>query len=139
MGTFLNPLKGTTVPILEKVVNFAQARHSVLAGNLANADTPGYKVRDLNHQEFQDRLKEVVDSQRMPSSQRMSVQDPLDFDSAMKKVDLASKDILYHDQSDVGQEQQVLQISKNQSLHNMAVAIMQNQLNLMRVAITERV
>jgi len=114
-------------------------RLNTTSSNLANADTPGYQVRDLNQDEFQKRLKEVVDAERAPSYQRMSAQDPLDFDSAMKKVDQASKDILYHDQSDVGQEQQVLQISKNQSLHNMAIAIMQNQLNLMRVAITERV
>ena len=139
MGTFLNPLKGTSVPILEKVVSFAQARHTVLAGNLANADTPGYKVRDLNHSEFQERLKDVIDAQNSPQSLTSQPTDPLDYDSAMRKVDEATRDILYHDKSDVGQEQQVLQISKNQSLHNMAIAIMQNQLNLMRVAISERV
>ena len=37
----------TSIPILEQVVNFAEARHHVLAGNIANLDTPGYRVRDL--------------------------------------------------------------------------------------------
>ena len=32
---------------------FTEARHSVLAGNVANLDTPGYKTRDLSVETFQ--------------------------------------------------------------------------------------
>ena len=38
----------TTIPVLEQVINFSQARHAVLAGTIANMDTPGYRVRDLS-------------------------------------------------------------------------------------------
>ena len=48
---------GTTIPVLEQVVNFAQARHEVLAGNVANIDTPGYRMQDLNPTVFQTRLE----------------------------------------------------------------------------------
>ena len=48
----------STLPMLEQVVNFTQARHGVLAGNIANLDTPGYRARDLSPQEFQERLKD---------------------------------------------------------------------------------
>ena len=40
--------QSTTIPVLEQVVNFSQARHTVLAGNIANMDTPGYRARDLS-------------------------------------------------------------------------------------------
>ena len=40
-------------PVLEQVVNFTEARHGVLAGNIANLDTPGYKTRDLSPELFQ--------------------------------------------------------------------------------------
>ena len=43
MGIF----QSTTIPVLEQVVNFTEARHTVLAGNLANLHTPGYQARDL--------------------------------------------------------------------------------------------
>ena len=49
----------TTIPILQEVASFAQARHHVLAGNIANVDTPGYRVRDLSVDTFQERLKEA--------------------------------------------------------------------------------
>ena len=42
------------MPVLEQVVNFTEARHGVLAGNIANLDTPGYKTRDLSPALFQE-------------------------------------------------------------------------------------
>ena len=51
---------GTTIPALEQVVNFSQARHAVLAGNIANFDTPGYRVRDLSPERFQTRLADAL-------------------------------------------------------------------------------
>ena len=44
---------------------FAQARHQVLAGNIANLDTPGYRVRDLSVENFQQRLKEVIEGSQV--------------------------------------------------------------------------
>ena len=49
------------------------------------------------------------------------------------------KDILYHDNSDVSMEQQVNEIVKNQTEHNLAIDIMAAQFRLLRAAITERV
>lgn len=37
--------------ILEDRIRFAAARHGVLASNVANVDTPGYRVRDLRFDE----------------------------------------------------------------------------------------
>src|SRR3989442_15328046 len=54
----------TTIPALGEVLNFAQARHTVLAGNIANVNTPGYRLRDLSQTEFQQRLKEAMDASR---------------------------------------------------------------------------
>ncbi|MEM6979816.1 MAG: flagellar biosynthesis protein FlgB [Planctomycetota bacterium] len=46
--------------------------------------------------------------------------------------------IVYHDESDVSMEQEVTRIAKNRHLHNVAIATMRNQFDLMRAAITER-
>jgi flagellar basal-body rod protein FlgB len=55
----------TTVPLLEQVVNFTEARHGVLAGNIANLDTPGYKTQDLSPELFQQKLREAVETSQM--------------------------------------------------------------------------
>src|SRR4029077_12706000 len=54
----------TTIPALGQVLNFAQARHTVLTGNIANVNTPGYRLRDLSQTEFQERLKEAITASR---------------------------------------------------------------------------
>lgn len=53
-------LRSSTIPMLEQVANFSESRHAVLAGNLANIDTPGYHTRDLSPQKFQARLIEAI-------------------------------------------------------------------------------
>ena len=136
MSHFLSPVESTTIPILEKVVGFAQSRHTVLVGNLANADTPGYRVRDLSRDTFQERLKEVIDTRNTPYATSADRVDH--YDSAMREVNDSMRTLLFHDKSDVGLEQQVLEISKNRTMHNMAIAIMQNQFALLNVAISER-
>ena len=129
----------SSIPVLEQAVTFAQARHNVLAGNIANMDTPGYRVRDLSVDEFQTRLKEAIENRdrvRNPVSAAEILQRP---DHDLKQVKDSMKSILYHDESDVSLEKQVLEISKNQSMHNMAIAIMSNQFQLLNAAIRERV
>ena len=75
----------TAIPVLEQVVNFAQARHHVLAGNIANLDTPGYRVRDLSVGDFQKRLRQAIEAQDRPrtttaAGQPLSPGDPAYWD-----------------------------------------------------------
>ncbi|RIK78981.1 MAG: flagellar basal body rod protein FlgB [Planctomycetota bacterium] len=131
----------TTIPVLEQVVNFSQARHNVLAGNVANMDTPGYKVRDLSVDTFQARLKEAVEAKHAgPKSQSPSeaAYKP-SAAQAMEDVKESMKSILYHDDSNDGLDQQVAEILKNQTQHNTAIAVMRSQFSLLQAAISERV
>ena len=135
----------STLPVLEQVVTFTQARHGVLAGNIANLDTPGYKTRDLSPDVFQKRLKEAVDARRHAAiSPTYKINAELagrDTDlgrDGMDKVRESTKSILFHDNSDVSIEQQVAEITKNQAYHNLALNLMTAQFRLLRAAITER-
>lgn len=142
--------KSSTIPVLEQVVNFTEARHGVLAGNIANLDTPGYKSRDLSPQLFQKALKEAIDVRKQP----VQPYDSRSFDlaptdnarkqdtaqiAAMSKVKDSMKSILRHDGDDVSMEQQVNEMVKNQQQHNLAINIMSAQFRLLKAAITERV
>jgi flagellar basal-body rod protein FlgB len=129
----------TSVPILEKVAQFAEARHQVLAGNIANMDTPGYKIRDLSLETFQERLKQVIETQRRTGQPQQvgDIHDPLD--SKLREVKDSMKHILFHDKSDLSLEKQVAAISNNQHMHTMAIALLNSQFRLLSAAITERV
>ena len=147
---------GSTLPVLEQVVQFTQARHGVLAGNLANVNTPGYKSRDLSPEAFQSNLRDALTESRRTRSPGEGVllgplakgseltrgeltgadpfgQDPLDGTAA------AMERLIYHDGRDVSLEEQVTEMSKNQAQHNLAIALMSAQFRLLRSAISETV
>jgi flagellar basal-body rod protein FlgB len=134
--------KSTTIPVLQQAVQFNQARHVVLAGNIANMDTPGYQVRDLSVEDFQSQLQEVIKKRHAPQ-QPASIGMQMNGLSGAKQRDEAEvvrepKTILYHDKSNVGVEYQVTEMVKNQMQHNMALTIMNNQMRLLETAISER-
>ncbi len=49
------------------------------------------------------------------------------------------KSVQFLDGSDVGIEQQVTEVAKNQFLHNLSLSIMTSQFRLLQAAISERV
>lgn len=134
-----NLFEATTLPVLQEVVGFAQARHNVLAGNLANYGTPGYRVRDLSTETFQQRLHEAIearDKTRTPLSPGLASGE---VDSKMRRVRESFQDILYHDQTNVSLEHQVNEVNKNQMLHSLAIQVMTSQMRLLQTAVSERV
>jgi flagellar basal-body rod protein FlgB len=124
------------IPVVEQWLNFAQSRHEILATNVANIDVPGYRTRDLSVDQFQSKLQEAVetrDSQRAGGTSLGRVEvDPM----AEVRGDL--KNILYHDKSNVGLEQQVAEITKNHMQHNLALTILNGQFRMLQAAVTER-
>jgi flagellar basal-body rod protein FlgB len=142
--------QSSTIPVLEQVVNFTEARHGVLAGNIANLDTPGYRTRDLSPALFQETLKEAIETRHEPprpyqtdslgTSHTYDAQRHQDRqNAAFRKVEDSMRSILRHDEGDVSMERQINEIVKNQQQHNLAIGIMSAQFRLLRAAITERV
>ena len=132
-------LSNTTLPALEQTAAFAQRRHQLLAGNLANLDTPDYQTRDLSVSDFREQLRAATDPTKTQGTTYIpgKGQQPISWQEAIEKVRDVSKQILYHDGSDVSLEQQVTEISKNQSMHNTAIALMRSQFQTLQVAIRE--
>jgi flagellar basal-body rod protein FlgB len=137
----------STIPVLEQVVNFSEARHNVLAGNIANMDTPGYKAVDLSPVKFQAQLKAAVESQHYQS------QAPADGvnlagvittttfsggETGFDDVRESMHSLTYLDDSDVDMERQVAELTKNQVQHNLALTIMTSQFRQLQAAISER-
>jgi len=52
-------LSKTSIPILKKVLDISSARHKVIANNIANVATPGYRRQELS---FEEELRKVTDS-----------------------------------------------------------------------------
>jgi flagellar basal-body rod protein FlgB len=154
-------LAGTTQPLLEQVAAFAERRHDVLAGNLANISTPDYKARDLPIKEFQQALKAAVQSQRpdplnstsingaaSPSGEAGWLGRDLRETSAYRELlaegnreaqPRAALSPMYQDGAVRSIEQEVLEMTKNAMTQQFALEVMTAQFNRLQMVISERV
>lgn len=57
-----NVTSGGAFPMLEKTLAFSQARNNMLAENIANVTTPGYRAKQLNVGSFQSALRKASDA-----------------------------------------------------------------------------
>lgn len=140
----------STTKALEETIAFTERRHSILAGNIANMDTPGYKTRDLSVDEFRASLKGLFEAERSqpaPSSPGESSYSTRGGapgsvqarEQAMKEVHDASTQILYHDGSNDNLETQITETAKNQTMHATAIALLKSQYRTLQMAIAGNV
>jgi flagellar basal-body rod protein FlgB len=101
----------------------------------------------LSVPEFQKLLRTAIDSAAGPRSRPSQgypgygydVQTQWTGEQRLRQVRDSLPSILRHDGGDVGLEQQVAEMSKNQTMHNLAISIMTSQFRLLQTAISERV
>ncbi|MBN2583805.1 MAG: flagellar basal body rod protein FlgB [Planctomycetes bacterium] len=129
------------VAVARHVAQFAEARNAILADNIANIDTPYYKVRDLSVAEFQEMLGRAIDETggsggplRLESSANIEVSrqgDSLEF----KPVEREDANILFHDGNNRSIEQEMSELAKNALMHRTAIEILRGQYNTLEMAI----
>ncbi len=158
-GSMLSDImRSSTIPMLEQVANFSESRHTVLAGNLANIDTPGYHTRDLDPKQFQARLTAAI-TQRDRGNQATATLLPAfappgfvspGFTPRVEQASFAGSydpvahvatdlnSILYHDDNNRSLEQEVSAMTDNETQHGMALSILTSQLKLIEAAVSER-
>lgn len=118
-------------PMLERVVQFTQTRHRLLAENIVNVDTPNYQQKDLSVDRFQELLAERVHAKRAGSA--------VQFSDIEAEIENPTRGILAHDGNNRSMEQLMTDQAKNALLHNLAIELLRKQYGAMTSALQERV
>jgi flagellar basal-body rod protein FlgB len=134
-----------SMPVLEQVMNFTEARHEVLVNNISNFDTPGYKVKDLPAEEFFSALREAVTRRDQrgagdpltPRSTRNLKWDSLGRLKA-QAVELKDNNILFHDNNNRFVEKQLSSMAQNALRHNIAAELLKGKYESLHTAIRGR-
>lgn len=119
-------------PLLEQMLRFTAARHKLIAENVVNADTPGYRQKDLSVEKFQAMLRERVESAEGNAG-------PGEFNNVAGEVETPRRGILFHDGNNRSMEQLMADQAKNAMMHNLAVELLRKQFQAMEMALKERV
>ena len=123
----------------EKVAAFAEARNAVLADNIANIDTAGYKTKDLSVAEFQQTLAAAIDESQEtggPLALKTTRHIQVDSSGAVSYEPVETQDnILFHDHGDRSIEKEMSELAKNQMLYQVAISVLQKQNGTLAAAI----
>jgi flagellar basal-body rod protein FlgB len=137
----------STIPLLAKAAAFAERRHEVLAGNVANVSTPDYRTRDLPVAEFRAALEEAVARKRPVDSSgkpawSFSAGAPAAGENFPQELfhalEAPPKTITFQDGNNRSIEKEVMEITKNSIMQTVAIELMNVQLNRLQAVISER-
>jgi flagellar basal-body rod protein FlgB len=127
----------------ENLVHFATARHKVIADNIANVDTPGYRMRDLSVQRFHQAISRALSAGRranpnFPDLDSGSLDLPGDPDRARTGDAAGLRNIVFHDDNDRSIEKLVVTMTANVQRHNLALDLLRVQTRLLQAIVRER-
>jgi len=122
----------TNAPLLEKVLEFTAARHQLIADNMANVDTPGYRQKDLDAGRFYSQL------QRRVADRADAAPGEVGFENISTDVKHPNDGILFHDGNNRSMEQMTTEMAKNAMLHNMVIELLRKQFAQMDMALKDK-
>ncbi|MEY4119442.1 MAG: Flagellar basal body rod protein FlgB [Planctomycetota bacterium] len=135
-------LGNSALPALERSLQFMSARQRLLATNLANAETPGFRPVDVDPRAFQGALREALDEGRLDGQGRLAFDDsaPVSFTGGdiELKPEVLADNILFHDGNDRSLERLMQRMTENVYAFRAASQLMRNQFELINTAIRER-
>ena len=122
-------------PLLEQTVRFTAARHSLIAENIVNVDTPEYRQKDLSVEKFQAMMRRRVEVRReaRPGDERPG------FDDVAAELVNPQRGILFHDGNNRSMEHLMSDMAKNAMMHNLCVELLRKQFASLEAALKERV
>ncbi len=139
---FAGMFEGGTLAGLERSIDFTSERHRSLLSNVANADTPGYRRRDIDAVEFHRELSRAYErgarrvdgafggldkgNQRLAAGAR-----PFGFASL-------GRGPLRHDGNDVSVEREMALLAQNAGEYSAYSALLRKGFRQLRAAITGR-
>ena len=126
-------LNDGNAPLLEQMLRFTTERHKLLAEDVVNVSTPGFRQKDLSVEKFQRLLSERLETR--DRSPRGSV----GFDDIGVDVENPTRNILFHDGNNRSMEQLMSDEAKNAMMHNMVVELLRKQFSELESALRERV
>jgi len=135
-----------SLPVMQRVVQFAARRHSLIADNVANVSTPGFRPVDVSVEDFEAALGDAVRERRAAGQDRFGSLElnststiQFDRDGIHLQPEPIGDNILFQDGNDRSLERLMQDLVENFLTYRTAVELMNNQFDMLDVAIRERI
>ncbi len=127
----------TTTRVLQKSLDLREQRQEVIAGNIANAETPGYAARSF---EFEKRLQSVLKTPQQPAR----LTHPKHFPLGGNSIGQVEGTVERHpdpsgigDSNSVSVEDEMVALSENQIQFETSARLIRRKLQLLKYAVND--
>lgn len=113
-----------SINLLEKMLDVSAIKHKVIASNIANINTPGYKKMEIS---FSDQLDKAIKDTSMNK-----------FDAIQPKIIIAENDkneTVRNDGNNVDMDKEISALMKNTSSYNIYSQLLAKKMELVKSAI----
>ncbi|MEM7681070.1 MAG: hypothetical protein AAF288_03855 [Planctomycetota bacterium] len=134
------------MPVLSRLVQFTEARQSVITHNIANLSTPNFRTIDVSVDGFRSQLGEAVDRRRRrvnPTRGELPLDDSRQVKFGEQSLSLRpaqiGRNVTFHDRNNRDLERLMQDLAENALAHNASVQLLRSRFDILRTAIRERV
>ncbi len=129
-------IKSESLTILEKFLDLSLKKHSIIASNIANANTPNYKAKEMNFEKaFREALGENEDSITLKITDPRHISDGNSVENLSPKVEISSAPAR-PDGNNVNMEKEMVKLTENNIAYNLGIQIISKRLKDIKYAIT---
>lgn len=114
-----------TMMILERVMDIATFRRKILTSNIANADTPQYKAKDIS---FESEVKKALDDIKLGNLPNKNIFEVFETTNTMPN----------RDGNTVNVDIEMAKISENSLTYNTAIQLYSRKARMLRDAVKAR-
>lgn len=134
MNTIDDPMTG----LLEKLLDVSSRRQMLIAGNIANVDTPGYQTRDLDFEAAMRAAAAGTDSGRIQLETTAPGHLAPRQDTSLLRFELEPGDLpRRNDLNNVSIDREMLGLAKSSGRYATAIELLRKRFALLKYAIME--
>lgn len=142
MGMYLSNIADSgAAPGLVKTIAFTEARLKVIAENVANSETPGYRAKQLDPEAFRAALRDALETRRhQPRSLfRVDVDGQVttteDGFLQVTPTEAPADNVLFHDGTNMSIEREMVDLAETSMVHEFATTLLSGYFDAYRKAI----
>ncbi len=137
-----NLYSDSPIPALARAVQFAAARQKLIAGNIANIETPGFRPSDVDPREFQASLAASLEQEKRTPDGALAFDEggPVSFSSDGMHLEPTplGDNVLFHDGNDRSAEHLMQMLNENFYAFKAATQLVRFNFGMIDAAIRER-
>jgi flagellar basal-body rod protein FlgB len=120
-------------PLLEQQLRFMQTRQRLIAENITNLSTPGYRQKDVDEGSFVQELRDRLAARKSAPPGSVS------FDDILARPINPDAYVVFHDRNNRSPEQLMSDMQKNGLRHNLIAELLRKAYGSIENALRERV